>query len=150
MSPVLSRAMKKPHAMMPPGAPSAFLKKAWSPAVRDPRFSRGRCDAQIARIRDAKAVRGMPGVGSTWASYMIGERARKLHKHDPLRCDLLLRLENMADAAEAAPVPAGLQVYMGSPALHKAVRAQETVSLLPLQRSVLVGKDVVIAAPVFG
>ena len=52
---------------------------------------------------------------------------------------------NMADAAGAAPVPAGLQVYMGSPALHKAVRAQETVSLLPLQRSVLVGKDVACA-----
>ena len=81
-----------------------------------------------SRIRDAKAVRGVSGVGSTWASYIIGERARKLHKHDPLRCDLLSRLEMMADAAEAAPVPAALQVYMGSPALHKAVEAQETAA----------------------
>jgi hypothetical protein len=135
--------------MMPPDTPFPWLKKAWSPAVHDPRFSRGQVDAQIARIRAAKAARGVSGDGSRWASYIIGEKARKLHKYDSRRCDLLARLEKMADAAEAAPIPAALQVSQSSPALRKVVGAQQTVSLQPRQHSVLGGEGIVIAAPAF-
>jgi hypothetical protein len=84
-----------------------------------------------------------------WASYIIGEKARKLHKYDSRRCDLLARLEKMADAAEAAPIPAALQVSQSSPALRKVVGAQQTVSLQPRQHSVLGGEGIVIAAPAF-
>ena len=137
------------RAISPRGTPWSCIKKARSPAARDPRFSRGGSDLQIARIRAAQAVRGVSGVGSAWAGCIMGDMARKLHKHDPLRCDLLSRLKKMADGAEAAPVPAALQVKLGSPAPHKAFGAQETVSLQQVHRSVLGAEAIAIGPPVF-
>ena len=113
------------------------------------RVCRVRVSSSTISIRAAKAARGVSGDGSRWASYIIGEKARKLHKYDSRRCDLLARLEKMADAAEAAPIPAALQVSQSSPALRKVVGAQQTVSLQPRQHSVLGGELIVIAAPAF-
>ena len=112
-----------------------------SPAARSTRRSP---ESVLQKLHAACQETGRGGRATS-----SGEKARKLHKYDSRRCDLLARLEKMADATEAAPIPAALQVSQSSPALRKVVGAQQTVSLQPRQHSVLGGEGTVIAAPVF-
>ena len=67
-------------------------------------------------------------VGSTWAIYTLlgrGFASSTSTTRSAATWHLLSRLKEQADAAEAAPFPAALQVNLGSPALHKAVGAQD-------------------------
>ena len=123
--------------MKPAGSPSPRFKKAWSPASRDPRFSRGTVDGLLARINPGLAAPWEPAFGSSWVAYMIGTKARKLDVYSPRRKELLKDLADIAVRAEAKAAAAQPKDILISAAAPEAVRAQETVTLRPRQRSVL-------------
>ena len=114
--------------MVPLGTPSPRIKKAWSPASRDPRFSRGKVDGFLARINPGFAAPWdwEPAFGSSWVAYMIGTKARKMEIYNPRRKDLLIKLTVMADAVDLPAAPAPLKVSLASPAPTKAGMSPQT------------------------
>ena len=110
---------------------------AWSPPVRDPRYSRRTPDGFLARINPGKQAPWTPAAGCSWYAYMIGTKARKLDVYSPRRKELLKDLADIAVRAEAKAAAAQPKDILISAAAPEAVRAQETVTLRPRQRSVL-------------
>ena len=112
--------------MKPAGSPSPRFKKAWSPASRDPRFSRGTTDGLLARINRGQGAPWAPALGSSWSAYLIGTKARKTEVYNPRRKDLLLKLMAMADAVDPRVALAPLKVSLASPAPMKAGISPQT------------------------
>ena len=116
--------------MVPLGTPSPRIKKAWSPASRDPRFSRGKVDGFLGRINPGFAAPWEPAFGSSWVAYMIGTKARKMEIYNPRRPaaqgHLLIKLTVMADAVDLPAAPAPLKVSLASPAPTKAGMSPKT------------------------
>jgi len=86
----------------------------WSPASRDPRFSRRTPDALRGRIDKAGGQR-------SWLAAIVAGKARKQHICSAQRKQMIIRLESMAEAAEqelkpAAAASSQLQLIMDSPA----------------------------------
>ena len=102
------------------GSPSPRFKKDWSPASRDPRFSRGTTEGLLARINPGQSAPWTPALGSSWPAYVIGTKARKTEVYNPRRKGLLLKLMAMADAVDPSPAPAPLKVSLAFPVPMKA------------------------------
>ena len=126
--------------MKPPGStPLPRIKKAWSPASRDPRFSRGTVDGLLARINPGLAAPWEPAFGSSWVAFMIGTKARKMEVYNPRRKDLLMKLTAMADTVDLPAAPAPLKVSLASPAPTKAGMSPQTAAARSQVRAELGG-----------
>ena len=125
--------------MKPPGSPLPRIKKAWSPASRDPRFSRGKVDGLLARINPGFAAPWEPAFGSSWVAFMIGTKARKTEVYNPRRMELLMKLTAMADAVDLPAAPAPLKVSLASPAPTKAGMSPHTAAARSQVRAELGG-----------
>ena len=125
--------------MKPPGSPLPRIKKAWSPASRDPRFSRGTTDGLLARINPGQSAPWTPALGSSWPAYVIGTKARKMEVYNPRRKDLLMKLTAMADAVDLPAAPAPLKVSLASPAPTKAGMSPHTAAARSQVRAELGG-----------
>ena len=140
--------MIKPR--VPPGSPSPRFKKAWSPASRDPRFSRGTTDGLLARINPGQGAPWAPALGSSWSAYLIGTKARKTEVYNPRRKDLLLTLMVMADAVDPGAAPAPLKVSLVSIAPMKAGMSPRTAAARSQVRAELGGEAAAIDWNVLG
>ena len=139
--------------MKPAGSPSPRFKKAWSPASRDPRFSRGTTDGLLARINPGHNSQGAPwapALGSSWSAYLIGTKARKTEVYNPRRKDLLLMLMVMADAVDPGAAPAPLKVSLVSIAPMKAGMSPRTAAARSQVRAELGGEAAAIDWNVLG
>ena len=92
------------------GKLSPRLKKPFSPAARDPRFSRRTPDKLLAAIESARPAKTI-GDAKTWLGRIIAGKARKLPIYDKERATLLSKLEKIAadgalkDAKIHSPAP---------------------------------------------
>ena len=99
---------------------------AWSPPVRDPRYSRRTPDGFLARINPGKQAPWTPAAGCSWYAYMIGTKARKMEVYNPRRKDLLMKLTAMADAVDPRLAPSPLKVSLAFPVPMKAGISPQT------------------------
>ena len=139
------------HALMKrAGSPSPRFKKAWSPASRDPRFSRGTTDGLLARINPGQSAPWTPALGSSWPAYVIGTKARKMEVYNPRRKGLLLKLMAMADAVDPRLAPSPLKVSLVSIAPMKAGMSPRTAAARSQVRAELGGEAAAIDWNVLG
>ena len=110
----------------------SLCKMPWSPAKRDPRFSRRTPDNILARIKAANKRRRVTGAYTSWLGHVFHGKARKSLVYDAERKKLLAVLEKLAEKAEAEEEPTG---QLDSPAPSKAASAAETQVLRPQQRA---------------
>jgi hypothetical protein len=123
---------------MPPiGTPESSYryKKPWSPASRDPRFSRATPDALRARIVAANPT-GATGGNKAWAARIVHDKARKTPTNNLARARLIEQMKKMAAAAEKELVDATPEVELCSPSAAVRVSRQETEVCQQPQRSV--------------
>ena len=81
-----------------------FDPQAFSPASRDPRFSRRTPDELFARISKADGDR-VVGSGPLWAGRILREKSRKRATTSPAREKLMKRLRQTVSQAEEAAKP---------------------------------------------
>ena len=123
---------------------------SWSPASRDPRFSRATPDAFHARIEAAISTGDPPVRRRSWAGDIVHAKARKKPTNDPARARLIEQMKRMAAAVEKGQVDATPEVELCSPSAAVRVSRQETEVCQQPQRSVF-GSEAfaaVVASPV--
>ena len=112
------------------------FKKPWSPASRDPRFSRATPDGLRARVASKYNTGATGGDNHAWAALIVGTKARKTPVFDPARAKLIARLTRMAAPVEEKSVDATSEVNLASPKPAGPATRQETAIVQPPQRSV--------------
>jgi hypothetical protein len=112
------------------------LQKTWSPASRDPRFSRCTPDALRAVIESKNHSGATIGNASLWAAAIVASKARKTAKNLPARARLMSRLMKMADVVEKERVDAERKGELDSPRPAVPSAGPETAACEPPQRSV--------------
>ena len=142
---------------MPPiGTPESSYryKKPWSPASRDPRFSRATPDAFRARIETAISTGDPPVRRSSWAAGIVHAKARKTPTNNPARARLIEQMKRMAEPAEEKRVDATREVDLASPSPAVQASRPETAAYEPPQRAVferaVFGSDVGSPVPPLG
>ena len=127
---------------------------SWSPASRDPRFSRATPDALRARIEAAISTGDPPVRKRSWAADIVHAKARKTPKYDPVRVRLIEQMKTMAETAEKKRVDATREVDLASPSPAVPASRPETAACEPPQRAVferaVFGSDVGSPVPPLG
>ena len=112
------------------------FEKPWSPASRDPRFSRDTPDALRALVASKHNTGAIALSNEEWAALMIGTKARKTPVYDPARAPLIATLTRMAAPVEEESVDATREVNLASPMPAGPATRPETAVCQPPQRSV--------------
>ena len=120
------------------GTPKRSLghKKPWSPASRDPRFSRCTPDALHAVIYSKNQSGATVGNATLWAAALVATKARKTATNLPARARLISRLMKMADVVDKERVDAERKGEIDSPKPTMPSTGPETAACEPPQRSV--------------
>ena len=118
------------------GSPTrtVHFEKVWSPASRDPRFSRRTPDRLLAR---ADANRSVTTIGdpTSWALGILTSKVRKTVTYDPKRAQYIAQLKKVVERVEKERVDSAREVVTDSP----APRAMQTAIFEQPQRSVFGG-----------
>ena len=120
------------------GTPKSSLryKRSWSPASRDPRFSRCTPDALRAVIESKNQSGATVGDASLWAARVLHSKARKTAKNLPARAKVITRMMEMAETVEKERVDATSKGEIDSPRPAVPASGPETAPCQPPQRSV--------------
>ena len=111
---------------------SYCFKKPWSPASRDPRFSRATPDRLRARFQEQHRPAAFRDV-KAWLFDIDHSKARKTPTNNPARAQLVARLKEMVAIVEEKSVGAA---KMASPMPSGQAERPETAVCEPPQRSV--------------
>ena len=106
------------------GSPTrtVHFEKDWSPASRDPRFSRRTPDRLLAR---ADANRSVTTIGdpTSWALGILTSKVRKTVTYDPKRAQFIAQLTKVVERVEKERVDSAREVVTDSPACRAMLTA---------------------------
>ena len=120
-------------------ARTIHFEKVWSPASRDPRFSRRTPDQLRARA-DPNSSGNPVADNTSWALGILTAKVRKTPLYDPKRAKIIEQLTTVVERVEKKRVDSARKVVIDSPAPAAPAERPQTAIFQQPQRAVFGGE----------